>query len=190
MSERYRSPSPKAYYFSSNRSSPDPTGYDRYSRSNTPDGFNSTRHSFSLGDISSFGNDSFTSYGRRESLFSCPSPRNLDYSENDDGLGNRALSPSKRSASHEEIISSHKRVSKLQQDLMAANKKIGRMDVMYEETNKRKNKLQEELLETHTKVAKLEATCASFKERESQWQKEMIALRQRNSKLEVKLVFP
>ena len=162
---------------------------DRYSRSNTPDGFNSARHSFSLGDISSVGNGSFASYGRRDSLLSCPSPRNADLSENDsDGFGNRALSPSKRSESHEDMIESHRRVSKLQQDLMAANKKIGRMDVLYEEANKRKIKLQDELLESCTKLAKLEATCASFKERESQWQKDTMALQQRNSKLEVNAV--
>jgi FtsZ-binding cell division protein ZapB len=72
---------------------------------------------------------------------------------------------------------------------MAANKKIGRMDVLYEEMNRRKGKLQDEHLEACTKVAKLEATCASFKEREIQWQKDLMATQQRNSKLEVKLMF-
>ena len=185
MSERFRSPSPRAYYPLSSRSSPDPVGYERYSRSNTPDGLHSTRYSISLGDVSSVGNDSVASSGRRDSLLSCPSPRNRDFSEND----YRPLSPSRRSASHEDIISSHKRVSKLQQDLMSANKKIGRMDVMYEETNRRKAKVQEELLEACTKVAKLEATCGSFKEKEVKWQKDMMATQQRNSKLEVSLVF-
>ena len=190
MSDRHRSPSPRAYYPLSSRSSPDPVGYDRYSRSSTPDGLSSNRYSMSLGDISSGENDSFVSYRRRDSLLSCPSPRNTEYCENDSVLGsNRPLTPSRRSLSHEEIISSHKHVSKLQQDLMAANKKIGRMDVLYEETNRRKGKLQDELLEACTKVAKLEATCAAFKEKEVQWQKDMMVSQQRNTKLEVMIVF-
>ena len=186
MSERYRTPSPMSYHSSSCRTSPDPRGNGRYTRAGSPDGFKSSRHSMSLGDISSVGSDSFNSSRRRDSLLSCPSPRNTAFSENDSGLDNHgSLSPSRRSVSHEDVISSHKHVSKLQQDLMAANKKIGRMDVLYEEANRRKSKLQDELLEACTKVAKLEATCASFKEREAHWQKDIMASQQRNSKLEV-----
>lgn len=69
---------------------------------------------------------------------------------------------------------------------MAANKKIGRMKIIHEETNRRKDKLQEEFVEACTKLAKLEATCASFREEENHWQKEMMAAQKRNSKLEVR----
>ena len=162
-----------AYPSSSRRSSPDPFAYDRYARSGSPDLVRSGRPSYSLGDIPSAENERRDSRGSRDSLASCPSPgpwNYLDFPEQgESGSGLRAESPSSggskvpwRSVSQEDIFSRHKRLSKLQQELMSANKKIGRLDVLYEETSKRKGRLQEELLEACTKVAKLEATCASL----------------------------